>query len=71
MSETVLDTTRIEAFGQQMGDVLNHGTLALLTSIGHQVGLYDTLAELPGPPATRSPVPPACRSGTCASGSAR
>ena len=27
MSETVLDTTRIEAFGQQMGDVLNHGTL--------------------------------------------
>lgn len=50
MSETVLDTTRLEAFGQQMGDVLNHGTLALLASIGHQVGLYDTLAELP--PAT-------------------
>jgi 2-polyprenyl-3-methyl-5-hydroxy-6-metoxy-1,4-benzoquinol methylase len=50
MSETVLDTTRLEAFGQQMGDVLNQGTLALLTSIGHQVGLFDTLAELP--PAT-------------------
>ncbi|GAB2669333.1 class I SAM-dependent methyltransferase [Kribbella swartbergensis] len=50
MSETVLDPTRLEAFGQQMGDVLNHGTLALLTSIGHQVGLYDTLADLP--PAT-------------------
>jgi SAM-dependent methyltransferase len=50
MSETVLDTTRLEAFGQQMGDVLNHGALALLTSIGHQVGLFDTLAELP--PAT-------------------
>ncbi|MEV0286783.1 class I SAM-dependent methyltransferase [Kribbella sp. NPDC050820] len=50
MSETTLDTTRLEAFGQQMSDVLNHGTLALLTSIGHQVGLYDALAELP--PAT-------------------
>ncbi|TCO21095.1 methyltransferase family protein [Kribbella steppae] len=50
MSQTLLDTNRIEAFGQQMGDVLNHGTLALLMSIGHQVGLYDTLAELP--PAT-------------------
>jgi SAM-dependent methyltransferase len=50
MTETTLDTARIEAFGQQMSDVLNHGTLALLMSIGHQVGLYDTLAELP--PAT-------------------
>jgi hypothetical protein len=50
MSETVLDTNRLEAFGQQMSDVLNHATLALLTSIGHQVGLYDTLADLP--PAT-------------------
>ena len=50
MSETTLDTARLEAFGQQMGDVLNHGTLTLLMSIGHQVGLYDTLAELP--PAT-------------------
>ena len=50
MSETMLDTTRVEAFGQQMGDVLNHGTLTLLMSIGHQVGLYDALAGLP--PAT-------------------
>ena len=50
MSEALLDTTRAEAFGAQMGDVLNHGTLALLMSIGHQVGLFDTLAELP--PAT-------------------
>lgn len=50
MSETPLDTTRLQAFGQQMGDVLNHGALALLMSIGHQVGLFDTLAELP--PAT-------------------
>ncbi|TCC02993.1 class I SAM-dependent methyltransferase [Kribbella soli] len=47
MSEALLDTTRVEAFGAQMGDVLNHGMLALMLSIGHQVGLFDTLAELP------------------------
>jgi SAM-dependent methyltransferase len=47
MSEALLDMTRVEAFGQQIGDVLNHATLALLMSIGHQVGLFDTLGELP------------------------
>jgi SAM-dependent methyltransferase len=47
MTETMLDTTRIEAFGARMGDVLNHGVLTLLMSIGHQAGLFDTLAELP------------------------
>jgi SAM-dependent methyltransferase len=47
MTETVLDTTRIEAFGARMGDILNHGVLTLLMSIGHQAGLFDTLAELP------------------------
>ncbi|WP_350274754.1 class I SAM-dependent methyltransferase [Kribbella sp. HUAS MG21] len=45
-----LEATRLETFGQQMNEVLNHGTLTLLMSIGHQVGLYDALAELP--PAT-------------------
>jgi SAM-dependent methyltransferase len=50
MTEILLDTERQEAFGQQMLDVFNHAALALLTSIGHQVGLFDTLAELP--PAT-------------------
>ena len=47
MSETLLDPARLETFGRQMGEVLNHGTLALLMSIGHQVGLFDALAELP------------------------
>ncbi|MEV0802238.1 class I SAM-dependent methyltransferase [Kribbella sp. NPDC050281] len=43
----LLDTPRVEAFGVQMGEVLNHGVLTLLMSIGHQVGLFDTMAELP------------------------
>jgi SAM-dependent methyltransferase len=50
MTEALLDTTRIEAFGARMGDVLNDGMLALLMSIGHQTGLFDALGELP--PAT-------------------
>jgi ubiquinone/menaquinone biosynthesis C-methylase UbiE len=44
------DPARAEAFGEQLGRVLNDATLALLVSIGHQVGLYETLAQLP--PAT-------------------
>lgn len=53
MSETLtpaFDPVLADEFGQRMGEVLNDGTLALLMSIGHQVGLFDTLAELP--PAT-------------------
>jgi SAM-dependent methyltransferase len=41
------DQARAEAFGLEMVEVLNHGMLALLLSIGHQAALFDTLAELP------------------------
>lgn len=44
------DPIRAEGFGERMGEVLNDGMLALLMSIGHQVGLFDVLAKLP--PAT-------------------
>ena len=44
------DQARAEAFGGQMVGVLSNATLALLVSIGHQVGLYEALADLP--PAT-------------------
>ncbi|MGV4981130.1 class I SAM-dependent methyltransferase [Streptomyces sp. NRAIS4] len=36
-----------EAFAAEMVDVLNKAALALLTSVGHQCGLFDTLAGLP------------------------
>ncbi|MEW6128083.1 MAG: class I SAM-dependent methyltransferase [Acidobacteriota bacterium] len=39
-----------EAFAEQMLDTLNKAALALMTSIGHQTGLFDKLADLP--PAT-------------------
>lgn len=40
------DQARADAFGEQMGGVLNNATLALLISIGHQTGLYEALSQL-------------------------
>ncbi len=45
-----VDRTRADAFAARMIAVLNDGCLALMTSIGHRVGLFDALAGLP--PAT-------------------
>jgi ubiquinone/menaquinone biosynthesis C-methylase UbiE len=42
-----LDRTKVEAFTQAMTGILNGGTLALMTSIGHQTGLFEVLATLP------------------------
>lgn len=39
-----------EEFAARLLEVLNSGALALMTSIGHQTGLFDTMATLP--PAT-------------------
>lgn len=36
-----------DAFAEKMMGVLNGGALALMTSIGHRTGLFDTLATLP------------------------
>ncbi len=36
-----------EAFAEHLVEILNHGAIALMTSIGHRTGLFDTLAELP------------------------
>jgi SAM-dependent methyltransferase len=49
-TKQAFDQVRSEAFAGQMVDRLNSAALTLMTSIGHQVGLFDTLATLP--PAT-------------------
>src|SRR5215208_1103470 len=41
-----IDETKVEAFAEQMLGVLNDAMLALMTSVGHQTGLYDTMAGL-------------------------
>lgn len=41
------DEARSEQFAERMLALLNHGALAIMTSIGHQTGLFDTMATLP------------------------
>lgn len=41
-----LDQSKAEAFAERMLDILNSGAIALMTSIGHRTGLFDTLAKL-------------------------
>ena len=52
MSQTaqILNEERTQAFADQLLDTLNKAAVALMTSIGHQVGLFDGMASLP--PAT-------------------
>ncbi len=47
MTITDLDPARLEAFGGRMGSLLNDALLALPISVGHQTGLFDTMATLP------------------------
>jgi 2-polyprenyl-3-methyl-5-hydroxy-6-metoxy-1,4-benzoquinol methylase len=44
---TQLDQAKVEAFGGTMMGVLNGGMLSLMTSIGHQTGLFEAMADLP------------------------
>lgn len=41
------DSLKAEAFAGRMLDILNSSAIALMTSIGHRTGLFDTLAQLP------------------------
>ncbi len=50
MADRPFDEARSETFVERMIDTLNHAAMALMTSIGHQVGLFDTMADRP--PAT-------------------
>ena len=59
-----LDQAKAEAFAERLVDVLNNASIALMTSIGHRTGLFDAMAGLPPPPASRSPMPPASTSAT-------
>ncbi|MFG3496635.1 class I SAM-dependent methyltransferase [Streptomyces sp. NPDC047886] len=41
------DPAKQQAFAERVVDVLNGASLALLTSVGHQTGLFDTMSTLP------------------------
>lgn len=40
------NTNRFEAFSSSLIDMLNKGSLSIMTSIGHRSGLFDTMAEM-------------------------
>jgi hypothetical protein len=42
-----IDLQKTEAFGEKLLNILNSGSLGLMTSIGHRTGLFDTMSELP------------------------
>ncbi|WP_336087856.1 class I SAM-dependent methyltransferase [Nocardia sp. SSK8] len=43
-----VDPAAVEAFAGRMVEVLDHASTALMISMGHQVGLFDTMAARPG-----------------------
>lgn len=45
-ARAALDDARAGAFGDRLVDILNHGGLSLMISIGHRTGLFDAMAEL-------------------------
>jgi SAM-dependent methyltransferase len=47
-----IDQQKAEEFGGKLVDVLNHGALAVMLSIGHRTGLLDTMSQLPSATST-------------------
>ena len=41
------DQARATAFGGRVLEMINHGSIALMTSIGHRTGLFDVMSGLP------------------------
>ncbi len=44
--QPTVDDQRIAAFEERMVDILNHGALCLMISLGHRTRLFDTMAAL-------------------------
>ncbi len=45
--DTVFDAQKAEAFTNRLIDMMNGGAIAIMGSIGHRVGLFDTMRTLP------------------------
>ncbi len=54
MSTSMIDAAKAEAFAERLLGTLNAGAIAIMTSVGHRTGLFDTLATLP--PATSTQI---------------
>jgi 2-polyprenyl-3-methyl-5-hydroxy-6-metoxy-1,4-benzoquinol methylase len=47
LADKTFDQAKSDAFAERMINVLNESGVALMTSIGHQVGLFDKMAGMP------------------------
>lgn len=47
MNTNLLDQSKADAFADRMLNILNHGALALMSSIGHRTRLFDVMSKLP------------------------
>ncbi|NJO40599.1 MAG: methyltransferase domain-containing protein [Cyanobacteria bacterium CRU_2_1] len=47
MTTQIFDSEKADLFAGRMLDILNSSAIALMTSIGHQTGLFDAMAKLP------------------------
>jgi 2-polyprenyl-3-methyl-5-hydroxy-6-metoxy-1,4-benzoquinol methylase len=47
MTATTFDQARADQFAGKVLDVINHGSLSLMVSIGHRTGLFDAMSTLP------------------------
>ena len=47
MSQPALDQAKLEQFGGLALDILNKGGTAVMISVGHRTGLFETMAGLP------------------------
>ena len=47
MAQRSFSESRVKQFGDRLVDMMNGASLAILTSIGHRTGLFDTMSELP------------------------
>ena len=50
MAQRPYSESRVKQFGDRLVDMMNGASLALMTSIGHRTGLFDTMSAIP--PAT-------------------
>jgi hypothetical protein len=51
MALEVLERAAAEVFSERVLQIINDGSLALMLSIGHRTGLFDTMAAMPPAPA--------------------
>jgi hypothetical protein len=54
MEPLPFDMERAESFAGRVGGLLDAGAAAAMISVGHRLGLFDTLAELSGPATSAS-----------------